>query len=87
MQEPQKVQIIIPEGCFESNCEVCIHAYRDKGDSEMYCAMNRKYFYPEEMKDKKCSFYKMRLIDKIKVGIGIYLLVTAVVCFIEVIMG
>lgn len=70
----KKVQILIPAGSFEGNCEDCIHAcrtYQDKGNPdkdnrEMYCGMFRNYFYPKDVEEKKCAHFKMRLWAKIK---------------------
>ena len=63
---------MIPEGCFESDCENCKFAYNDTDG--LYCAMYRRTILSGEMDNEKCPQYKMRLKEKIKVGIGIYLL-------------
>lgn len=74
--------ILIPNSCFEADCSICKFAYRDGG--ELYCGMYRKTIMVGEMNDKKCPQFKFRLRDKIKIGIGLYCLITLVVTIIEI---
>ena len=82
-RECEKKKIVIPEGRFESNCEVCKHGYNEADG--LYCAMYRRTIMSGEMDYEKCPQYKMRLKEKIKAGIGIYFALVGIYLIVSMI--
>lgn len=95
MKKMKKVGIIIPQGHFEGKCEDCVHSTRtgqdkgnpDKDNREMYCAMYRKTFFPKRIEETNCSHYKMKLWCKIKLIVGIAVIIYLGIAIIAVLLG